>query len=229
MRLRGHVIVVPLVLLALMTGCGGGAPEAGPTSTSESSATPTPTPTPEPEPTAPAAADLVLTTSGMGTLQFGSTPSTDPATQMVADDPAACAEFGPAGSAEATRPRPIAAYGGSTSPMFGVVVLDGVLTRIDVFTDAIPTDAGVRIGSTAAAVSAAYPSATVTTLDLTDVVTVSDAHGTLMIEIARERGLFDSAYWDAADADHVVYLRGTRSGTDPYSVAASENIAGGCL
>ncbi|MEO8262608.1 MAG: hypothetical protein ABI566_08575 [Pseudolysinimonas sp.] len=224
---QAAAVAIPLVLLALLAGCGGEPPEASPAPSASETETPTPTPTPEP--TAPAAADLVLTTSGMGTLEFGVAPSTDPVTQMIAVDPAACAEFWPVGSPEASRPRPIAAYGGSTTPMFGVVVLDGVLTRIDLFTPDIPTDAGIRIGSTAADVSAAYPSATVTTLDLTDVVTVADEHGTLMIEIARERGLFDTAYWDAGVTDRVVYVRGTVAGTATFTVVASENIAGGCL
>jgi hypothetical protein len=228
MRLRHGSVAIPLIVLALLAGCGGD-PEPVP-STSAPVSTPTPTPTASASPTAPAAADLVLTTSGLGTLAFGVAPSSEPAAQMVAVDPAACTEFGAAaGSAEASRWRPIAAYGGSGSPMFGVVVLDGVLTRIDVFTDAIPTDAGIRIGSSAAELTAAYPSAAVVSQDLTDVVTVTDSHGTLMIEVARERGLFDTAYWQPDQVDRVIYLRGTLAGTTAYTVAASENIAGGCL
>jgi hypothetical protein len=229
MRLRHGAVAIPLIVLALLAGCGGDDPEASP-STSAPGVTATPTPTPTPDPTAPAAADLVLTTTGLGTLEFGVAPSTEPATQMVAVDPAACTEFGAAaGTAEASRLRPIAEYGGSASPMFGVVVLDGVLSRIDLFTTAIPTDAGIRIGSSAAEVTAAYPAATVESQDLTDIVTVTDAHGTLMIEIARERGLFDADYWQPDQVDRVIYLRGTLAGTTAYTVAASENIAGGCL
>jgi len=223
MRQRHTVVAVPLVLLALLTGCGGGAPGASPTPSESASASPTSTPTPDP--TAPAAADLVLTTTGLGTLVFAQAPSTEPTVQMVAIDTAACIEFGAApGTPDATRWRPIAAYG----DLFGVSVVDGVLNRIDIFSDAIPTDAGIRIGSPAADVAAAYPSATVTSRDLTDIVVVADAHGTLMIEIARERGLFDTAYWAPDQVDRVIYLRGTVAGEAPYTVAASENIAGGC-
>lgn len=222
------VVAVPLVVLALLTGCGPGDPDADPTPSDSASSSPA-TPTPTPTPSAPAAADLVLTTSGMGTLGFGLAPSVDPSTQMIAVDPAACTEFGAtAGTPEASRWRPIGEYGGSTDPLFGVVVTDGALTRIDLFSTAIPTDAGIRIGSPVSEVVAAYPSASVVSTDLTDVMVVSDAHGTMMIEIARERDLFDTAYWEPDQVDRVIYLRGTVSGTAAYTVAASENIAGGC-
>jgi hypothetical protein len=222
------MVVLPLIVLALLAGCGGEDPKADPSPSVTVSETPTPTPTPDP--TAPAAADLVLTTSGLGTLEFGVAPSAEPTTQMIAEDPNACTEFGAAaGSPDATRWRPIAAYGGSDTPMFGVVVLGGVVTRIDVFGTAIPTDAGIRVGSTAAELTAAYPTATVTSTDLTDIATVTDSHGTLIIEIARERGLFDAPYWEPGQVDRVIYLRGVTAGTTAFTVAASENIAGGCL
>lgn len=223
--MRGHrsALVVPVVLVALLTGCGGDVPAETPAPSASASV---PSPTPTPTPTAPAAADLVLTTTGLGTLAFGEAPSVDPLMQMVAEDPNACVEYSGAapGTPESTRWRPVPAYDG----LFGVAVVDGVLTRVDIFSAAIPTDEGIHLGSPAADVVAAYPTASVTNLDLTDVVVVADAHGTLMIEIARERGLFDGPYWAPDQVDRVIYLRGTSAGEAPYTVAASENVAGGC-
>ncbi|MGE3194493.1 MAG: hypothetical protein AB7K08_13625 [Microbacteriaceae bacterium] len=225
--MRGHrsALLVPVVLVALLTGCGGDVPAETPAPSASASA-PSPSPTPTPAPTAPAAADLVLTTTGLGTLAFGEAPSVDPLMQMVAEDPNACVEYSGAapGTPESTRWRPVPAYDG----LFGVAVVDGVLTRVDIFSAAIPTDEGIHLGSPAADVVAAYPTASVTNLDLTDVVVVADAHGTLMIEIARERGLFDGPYWAPDQVDRVIYLRGTSAGEAPYTVAASENVAGGC-
>lgn len=227
MRGRRSALLAPAVLVALLTGCGGGGPAETPApSASTPAPTSTSTPTPTPAPSAPAAADLVLTTRGLGTLAFGVAPSLDPVMQMVAEDPNACVEIsGTApGTPDSTRWRPLPAY----DSLFGVAVVDGLLTRVDIFSATIPTDEGIRLGSPAADVVAAYPTASVTDLDLTDVVLVADAHGTLMIEIARERGLFDSPYWTPDQVDRVIYLRGTSAGEAPYSVVASDNVAGGC-
>ena len=111
--------------------------------------------------------------------------------------------------------------------MFGVTVTDGLLQRIDVFDQEIPTDAGVKITDTDDAVVAAYPAATLVENDLTDIYVVTGSLGTLQIEVARSRGA--AGYWPSAQVDHVVYLHATIAGIDPFSVAASENIAGGCL
>jgi hypothetical protein len=220
---------IPSVLLATaivltLAACDPAAPGTSPSPTSSDSATPTPTPTPTP--TAPPTLDeLELSADGMGTLVFGEAPSTAPASQMIAEDPGACSEFYPAGTPEATRWRPIAAYL-AADQTFGVSVSGGVLERIDLFGSAIPTDAGIRVGDAAADLATAYPSATVSTTDLTDIFVVTGTHGTLQIEVARDHGF---EYWQASDLDKVVYIHATVTGYGTFTVAASENIAGGCL
>jgi hypothetical protein len=187
-----------------------------------------PTPTAAPAPTAPPALnELALSSEGMGTLRFGEAPDAAPATRMIAEDPAACSEFAPAGTPEATRWRPVALYGAPDTLLFGVSVTDGALDRIDVFGPEIPTDAGVKIGDPAASVTAAYPAAALVESAFTDVYVVTGTLGTLQLEVARARA--GAGYWQPAQLDHVVYLHATIAGVGAFSVAASENIAGGCL
>jgi hypothetical protein len=220
---------IPLVLIAAsavlaLTACDPGAgPSPAPSETVTVSPTPTPTPTPV---AAPALADLVLTPDGMGTLAFGEPPSSEPALQMIAEDPAACSEFYPAGTPEATRWRPVAAYLAGGFPTFGVTVTDGNLERIDLYDSTIPTDGGIRIGDTLASLVSAHPDATVVHSGLTDIYVVTGEHGTLQIEVARDEG---PGYWPAAELDQVVFIHAVVTGIEPFTVAASENIAGGCL
>ena len=111
---------------------------------------------------------------------------------------------------------------------FGVALTpDDVLARIDVFDPAIPTTEGVRIGDPDTAVEAAYPDATVVREFLTDVYVVTGDHGTLQIEVARDTADLPG-YW-GTQVDRVVYLHATEITHPPFTVAASENIAGGCL
>jgi hypothetical protein len=226
-----RLLLAPIILAGVLTlsACDPAAPGATsePTPAETVAATPTPTPTPT---APPAVEDLALSAEGMGTLHFGEAPDAAPATRMIVEDPEACAEFAPAGSPDATRWRPIALYGGDAETlMFGVAVTDGLLRRIDVFDPEIPTDAGVKIGDPDSSVTAAYPGASIVETDLTDVYVVSGDAGTLQIEVARERGLFDTPYWHADQADRVTYLHATIAGVEPFTVAASENIAGGCV
>jgi hypothetical protein len=227
-------LFVAATLLVALTACGptGGEPE---TTTSES-ATPTgsesATPTPEPE-TAPARADLALSPEGMGTLVFGQVPSTDPATQMLVLDPEWCTDantgepygVGP-GDPDAALWVPIPAYRDARFSDFGVTVFGGVLSRIDLdfLGPSIPTTEGIRVLDSRAAVEAAYPDAAIVTGDLTDIYVVTGEHGTLQIEVSTT-----DPYWEGfRPADVVVYIHATETGILPFSVAASENIAGGC-
>ncbi|MEO5921210.1 MAG: hypothetical protein ABIQ01_08715 [Pseudolysinimonas sp.] len=224
MRRTPFVVIAAAAVLAL-TACDPAGPATSPSPhPSASSASPTPTPTPTPT-TAPALADLVLTANGMGTLVFGEAPSADPAQQMIAEDPAACAEFAPAGTPEATRWRPIAAYlaAGET---FGVSVAAGTLERIDLFCPSIPTDGGIRIGATLSDLVTAHPGAALVAGSLTDIYVVTGTHGTLQIEVARTDS---TGYWPAGDIGHVVFIHAVETGYGTFSVVASENIAGGCL
>lgn len=225
MRSLPSVLIAAAAVLAL-SACDPAGPTTSPSPSSSETVTASPTPTPTPTPTAaPALGDLVITADGMGTLVFGEAPSADPALQMIAEDPAACAEFAPAGSPEATRWRPIAAYlaAGQT---FGVSVSAGTLERIDVFDSSIPTDGGVRIGDALAAVTSGHPGSAVVPSDLTDIYVVTGSHGTLQIEVAKAEG---TGYWPATDIGHVVYMHAVVTGYGTFTVVASENIAGGCL
>ena len=224
MRSFPSVLIAAAAVLALAACDPAGSPTPSPSETVTES--PTPTPTPSPTPTAaPALADLVLTADGMGTLVFGEAPSADPVLQMIVEDPAACAEFAPAGSPEATRWRPIAAYL-VADQTFGVSVSGGTLERIDLFDSSIPTDGGVRIGDTSAAVLSGHPDAMVVPSDLTDIYVDAGTHGSLQIEVAKAEG---SGYWPAADIGRVVFIHAVVTSYGTFTVVASENIAGGCL
>ena len=228
-RLAPASLLVIAVVVAL-SACfpGGGSPS--PTTTPSADPTPTETATPEPE-TAPARADLALSPDGMGTLVFGEAPSTDPATQMLVLDPEWCTDANTgagtgivAGDPEAGLWVPIPAYRDGRSADFGVHVEGAVLDRIDLFGEVIPTTAGIRIGDARAAVEAAYPGAAVLAGDLTDIYVVTGDHGTLQIEVSTA-----DPYWAGfRPADVVVYVHAVQTGVAPFTVVASENIAGIC-
>jgi hypothetical protein len=227
MRRIPFVLAATVVSLLALTGCDPAGPTAPPSPSPSETVTASPTPTPTPTPAAaPALSDMVLTADGMGTLVFGEPPSSEPALQMVAEDPAACSEFAPAGTPEATRWRPIAAYDVGGNPTFGVSVTDGNLERIDLYDSTIPTDGGIRIGDTLAALTAAHPDASIVHSGLTDIHVVTGVNGTLQIEVARVES---TGYWPSADIGHVMYIHAAVAGYGTFTVAASENIAGGCL
>ncbi|HEX7835080.1 MAG TPA: hypothetical protein VF479_06385, partial [Pseudolysinimonas sp.] len=210
-----------------LTACDPAGPGAPPSPSASETGTATPTPTPTPTPVAaPTLGEMMLTADGMGTLVFGEPPSADPVLQMVAEDPAACSEFAPAGTPEATRWRPIAAYDVGGYPTFGVAVTDGNLERIDLYDSTIPADGGIRIGDTLDAVTAAHPDASIVHSGLTDIHVVTGVRGTLQIEVARADS---TGYWPASDIGHVMYIHAAVTGYGTFTVAASENIAGGCL
>jgi hypothetical protein len=169
----------------------------------------------------------------MGTLVFGEAPSTDPATQMLVLDPEWCTDANTgagvgivSGDPEAARWVPIPAYRTGRESDFMVDVVGGLLSRIDLqfVSGAIPTTEGVRVGDARAAVEAAYPGASVVHTGLTDIYVVTGTHGTLQMEVSTT-----DPYWAGfRPADVVVYIHATETGVDPFSVAASENIAGIC-
>jgi hypothetical protein len=195
---------------------------------------PSATPTPTPEAKAPAIDELMLTPDGMGTLVIGQEPHMEPALQMLEVDPAACADERTGfeagvepGDPAAVRWIPIAAYSVDGFAPWSVDVADGILWRIDLFDGSIPTDAGIRIGDPADAALAAYPDSMVSEQWATDVIVVPGTHGVMHIEVARDpEDLAD--YWGDL-VDTVVYLRTVDLAGGVFTVAASDNIAGGCL
>lgn len=228
------VAVASAALAAALAGCTG--PAAVPDPTPTVSDTPTPTPTPTAEARAPGLDELMLTPDGMGTLVIGQAPSEEPLLRMLELDPAACSDERTGfeagiepGDPQAARWVPIAIYQTEGFAPWSVDVADGVLWRIDLFDGSIPTDSGVRIGDSADAALAAYPDAMVSEQWATDVVVVPGTHGVLHIEIAREPEESDLAnYWGEL-IDTVVYIRAVDLHGGVFTVAASDNIAGGCL
>lgn len=233
------------MLLALLAGC---APPPPATAPSESPST-----TPEateaaPDPVIPARpplGELELSSEGLGTLAFGQPPETDPALSMVVFDPVACTDavtgeaFGVAPGdplagawfvdpAYASSPTPE----GNTQP-FGVGVnpdAGNVLERIDLYTDQIPTDGGVRIGDDRADVVAGHPGAAVVESYLTDIYVVTGTAGILQIEVASRSDAEKDEYWDsvAVPDGRVMYIHAVTIAGGVFSVAASGNIVGGC-
>jgi hypothetical protein len=231
MRLRPLPAVFGVAVALALAACasGGGSPSSSPSSTESESASPTPTPTPEP--TRPATADLVLTPDGLGTLVIGVAPSAEPELQMIEFVPDYCAfEGGPylAGDPAAARWIPIAEYLGSGGDLhWSVDAYDGPLARIDVHDSTVPTDRGIRIGDSRAAALAAYPDAVIVPQWGTDLLVLPGSQGVLHLEIAKDPSDIPG-YW-AGQLDQVVYLRAVELSSGTFSVAASENIAGGCL
>jgi len=225
------------VLGAALLGLAACTPTPSPSGSAGAGPEPSSSPSPsEPAAEAPALDALALSADGLGTLVFGQAPGTGPDAMLV-HDPRACTDEvtgEPLGIAEgdpgAALWLPIEAYRPSGSPYgyFGVLVDDasGTLTRIDLFDATIPTDEGIRVGDARADAEAAYPGATVVEEWGTDILVVSDPHGTLQIEIARQPS--DMTYWDAAMLDTVVYIHAAATGVAPFTVAASENVVGIC-
>lgn len=227
--------VALLVCLALVA-CASGEGGAEPTPSTSASDSPSASPSASDEPRAPAAGELVLTPNGMGTLVIGEAPSTEPAQQMLEEDPAACSDENTGfdagvepGDPQALRWVPIPAYNppGGYAP-WSVDVHDGILMRIDLHDGSIPTDEGIRIGAVGTDALAAYPDAAVVEEWATDVLVVPGEHGVLHIEIARERDDDTAGYW-GDQLGRVVFIRSVDLDGGVFTVAASENIAGGCL
>jgi hypothetical protein len=235
MRRVGPVLLLAVGIAVTLSACDPGGAAPGPSGSASSAppsgaATPSPTPTPTPE-TAPARADLALSPEGMGTLVFGVAPSTDPATAMLVLDPEFCTDANTGnpigiapGAPEAPLWVPIPAYRDGRFGDFGVWVDSTALLRIDLYDETIPTTEGVRIGDTRADVEAAYPGATVQADILTDIYVVTGTAGTLQIEVSTS-----DPYWVGfRPADTVVYIHAAETSIPPFTVVASENIAGIC-
>jgi len=223
-----------LVALLALTGCGAPPPgQEEPVGPSPSTA---PTSEQPVEPAGPVALeDLYLTADGLGALVLGEVAVDDPELGLVHLDPLACTDevtgfdLGiDAGSVLAPLWLANDPYLVDGRPSFGVSVDPaGIVTRIDLFGDAIPTEEGVRVGDPAAAVLEAYPDAPVTEGDLSDLLVIEGETGLLLVEIAREREIYGVPYWDDILVDRVLFI-GAVLGSEPFSVAGSDNVAGVC-
>jgi len=240
---RVALVVASAASLVVLTGCTPPAPAPSPPPSSSPEATAA---SAEPAPpTRPALADLELSTAGLGTLLFGVPPETDPELSMIFYNPTACidAETGEIFGIVAGDPLAPAwlidpSYEVPPSPNdsgkpFGVAVDEAAgnaVIRIDLYTDDIPTDAGIRLGDTRADVIAAYPSAVVTESYLTDIYVITGPTGLLQIEVVSTSTTDEALYWDSAGITEglVLYIHAVIPSVGVFSVAASGNIVGGC-
>jgi hypothetical protein len=225
-----------LVLAVTLTGCfpGGPAPTTSGSSTPTVAPSESSTPTPEPE-TAPNREDLAISPEGIGTIVFGEHTPTDPVTAMLVLDPAYCLDSNAglgtgfaAGSPEAARWVPIPAYRDGLYGDFGVEMQGDTVVRVDAYNNDIPTTEGVRIGDHRDEVTAAYPGATVVAEWATDIYVIMGEHGVLQIEVARQPTDGTGPYWQDSDVGYVTYIHAVITGYGTFTVAASENVAGGC-
>lgn len=218
------LIAVVATVGLLLTGCdqqGVALPVAEPSSTG------TPTETASPDPAKPELGDLVLSTEGLGELQFGTIPSADnAAVNLLQFDEEACVEEGLPGIWRATYPDIDEGYG-LTAPFAVKVKAEGI-TRIDVKTTQIFTDSGIHIGSSLDEVLGVYsggPDQVVNHADVSDVYVIKGTKGQLQFEVAVDR---IPNYWDPSVIDTVVFLSAIDIGTEPYGVAATDNAIGVC-
>lgn len=221
MRTRSLPTLVAATLLAALAGCQVAGPTPDPSSAPTETSTPSATPTPDP--TRPALAELALGPDGFEQLPLGVAPTTDAELALVTYDAAACDGFGvwnadPAYTATGEVYGPGTAF---TVTDFGT----GSIGRIDLNSADIPTDAGIRFGSTRDDVESAYPDAALQDGGLVDIYVVTGTTGTLQIEVAKTE---PTGYWEAARVDRVQYLHATTTDQGVFSVAASGNVLGVC-
>lgn len=178
-------------------------------------------------------------------MLFGVPVETDPELRLVLFDPIACTD------AVLGEPRGVVegdpfAGGWFVDPFyalpltpetngqtFGVSVDEAAgnaLQRVDLFSDDIPTDGGVRLGDDRADVLAGHPSAALVTGGLTDIYVVTGTNGILQIEVATRATPENDSYWGSSGIPdgQVLYIHAVKTSLGVFSVAGSGNIPGGC-
>ena len=217
---------VPLITVAAITvilaGCtaapsGSSAPEPEvtvPTRTEE--------PSPPPTTTAPAIRlpnfeDLTLSTEGLGSLLLGK-PVTD--SDMVEFIPDACTDlhpgYGDDSAFDAGRWRHVYHDHGPRDP-FTVNVSDTEVDAIEVTSPAIPTEAGIRVGSTLSELRKAYPA-----LLNGQTGPLSSLH---YIQSGDHAMVFEVVTADTTIGNIAV---GILDGADAFPRWATDNVVGGC-
>jgi hypothetical protein len=222
--------------LVLLAGCtpAPAEPSASPAPSSEAE----PTPSSSPEPTEPPArADLVLRPDGLGTLVIGEPvpEADDPTAMIVFDDDACVSDIGGIApgdpNAGAWVQIPLYDAGPEGGGIFGVGVSDGgIVEGVQVYgSDEIPTEEGIRVGSTVAELLAAYPGIAGPGGDVGISVfyLVDGPGGRLNIEVAVDDPELPG-YWESRFIDTVLGMTAVPSGTPGFTIAGSDGGVGGC-
>lgn len=244
--MRGAVRTAVLAL-ALVAGCGSGDPgeQGTPTSTATPTATqapspkptPTPTPTSTPTPTRqpadiPPADELTISTSGVGPLEVGVPPRSNPGAAMIEWDPDHCAEI--VGDDDPGR-WVVTAYdhtddtdytGGPTQPLH-VGADEESIYRIDVMGTGPSTAEGIGIGATVEQLQEVYPQLQGPFEGaVSRVWWVEGQDGTMVFETqGAESGLRPEG-----TPQSVILIRVLEPGYAPqFATANSDDVAGGCL
>lgn len=233
MRIRRTASTAAVALLAaVLCACSQtDEPGAGPTKTpagtspgaDSSQATPSAEPgeTVAPSDPHPDAADLILSTSGLGPLTLGSPPDADARAGMVVWDPQACAGMQTEGDAGRWHPvdydEDTSATGGQVRS-FAIADVDGIVW-IDVLGVGPHTEEGIRVGSTLTELQTAYPELQGPFDGLSSQAWwIENGNGLLQFETSAETGV-----------DTVVIMRALAlGGTPDFTAYQTGMVADGC-
>lgn len=223
---RFALLIAVLPALSLTAGCASPATDGGAPGSTPSAAASAP---PE-EPTSipsddPGLAELVLSPSGLGPLEIGSTVSEVDGETHFRWDSDRC------GTGDEYAGRWVSAdpewATDETSQPGGVGIWtedqgrDAAVIEIGVGTDTVATEEGITVGSTADEVRAAYPDARMESSPVSTFYVLDGDQSALTIEVAAA---------DAAGgvADTVVYLRVAPSSSAPFSAIGNDTGQTGC-
>lgn len=218
-------VVATFLASTVVTACAP-APAVTVTATPIPAVTPSATPvvTPSPTPTFvahPALADLWITTQGLLPLAIGRDAATNPGAAMITWDETAC--YLPDMGLTTDTGRWVANY-----PEPRPFTLDGqyapAIYRIDIADPALMTPEFIHLGSTLGELQAAYPGLhTGTPGYLTTPYWISDDYGYVVFEVGS--GTVDGT----PGPNQIWWIRVLARDSNPdYTIAGSENIAGGC-
>jgi hypothetical protein len=230
-RIRSVSVAGAILVGILLAGCTP--TPGGPVSPTATAGSPTVTPsasaTPVPDPTKPAVDELVITPEGLGNIVIGSPiAAVTPEFDAAIFDPDYCAGTDGVDPGKWIANYEPALSGPSMLPFNVFVDEHGVAMILDVRSDLIPTDHGIRIGNTETELRAAYPEgfdARIVRFDgATTLYVVRGTGGQLIYEVFNDDILEDGSYLHQVAFIHVL----TR-GEEPYGFANTDAGWGGCV